>query len=572
MLALGALARCVGARRERVRRWKPVEILRTEHFFSDRTRCIAHSYGPEPHPAACSAVSLDRLLALGLVPAVLRERGARRRRAKVFAAGLVPHLVRTTCRKLPLPTYYKPPPPKAGQTKGLYWDTIGNADTEGTIWEGHNAEDNDDLAAFFPALETDWTKLRKKKKKKKRKKKKKDAKVSVIDGGCAQKINIAMSSYKGQFRELREQIENMDAEGIGLEKVEGLLSCMKFFNEAKGDVKKYLERGGPKGAKGNPAKLANAEKFVYEMLQVRDLVVRLKAMLFKVVFDESVQSLVKRVALLKGGMGEIMTSERLPQLLELFLAFGNKLNAGNRTRGGAKGMKLSSLMKLTQTKNNTGQTILEYIIANIDAPDRKPELLAVGEEFPTIPEARKVNVSVVEADLKKMSVGLGLIEKQIAKSRKLGDAEFARAMGPFSDAAAETIQGVQDDFDVFKGSFQQACKFLVCDPKKTEPEQLMGYIVGLLLAIKKTHALVLKKRKLKEKREKQEEAKRLKRRKRDAQKKAMLDRMSAADRDKAEQKAAARAAEAAEDATKSPEELAREKMEKRRAALRGGDD
>ena len=134
-------------------------------------------------------------------------------------------------------------------------------------------------------------------------------------------------------------------------------------------------------------------------------------------------------------------------------------------------------------------------------------------------------------------MGLGLIEKQIAKSRKLGDAEFARAMGPFSDAAAETIQGVQDDFDVFKGSFQQACKFLVCDPKKTEPKQLMGYIVGLLQAIVNTHATVKKKRKLKEKREKQEEAKRLKRQKREAQKKAMLDRMSQADRDKAEAKA-----------------------------------
>ena len=59
---------------------------------------------------------------------------------------------------------YKPPPPKAGQCKGLYWDTIGNVDTDGTIWEGHNAEDNDDLASFFPALEADWSKVRKRKK------------------------------------------------------------------------------------------------------------------------------------------------------------------------------------------------------------------------------------------------------------------------------------------------------------------------------------------------------------------------------------------------------------------------
>ena len=111
---------------------------------------------------------------------------------------------------------------------------------------------------------------------------------------------------------------------------------------------------------------------------------------------------------------------------------------------------------------------------------------------------------MVEADIKKMADGLGLIEKQIAKSRKVGDADFARTMGPFSEASAETIQGVRDDFDVFRATFQQACKFLVMDPKKTEPEQLMGYIVGLLVAIEKTHAVVIKKRKLAEKRAKQE--------------------------------------------------------------------
>ena len=48
-------------------------------------------------------------------------------------------------------------------------------------------------------------------------------------------------------------------------------------------------------------------------------------------------------------------------------------------------------------------------------------------------------------------------------------ADFARTMGPFSEASAETIQGVRDDFDVFRATFQQACKFLVMDPKKTEP-------------------------------------------------------------------------------------------------------
>lgn len=130
---------------------------------------------------------------------------------------------------------------------------------------------------------------------------------------------------------------------------------------------------------------------------------------------------------------------------------------------------------------------------------------------------------------------------------------------------------MRDDYDMFKATFQQACKFLVMDPKKTEPEQLMGYIVGLLVAIEKTHAVVIKKRKLAEKRAKQEEAKRLKRQKREAQKKAMLDKMSQSDRDKAEQKEASRAAEAAEDAGKSAEELARDKMAARRAALSGGD-
>ena len=47
------------------------------------------------------------------------------------------------------------------------------------------------------------------------------------------------------------------------------------------------------------------------------------------------------------------------------LAVGNQINKGTR-KGDAEGITLSSLMKMSQTKTNSGYTLLEYIVMKVE--------------------------------------------------------------------------------------------------------------------------------------------------------------------------------------------------------------
>ena len=54
------------------------------------------------------------------------------------------------------------------------------------------------------------------------------------------------------------------------------------------------------------------------------------------------------------------------------LAVGNQINKGTR-KGDAEGITLSSLMKMSQTKTNSGYTLLEYIVMKVEEVRKKLE-------------------------------------------------------------------------------------------------------------------------------------------------------------------------------------------------------
>ena len=73
---------------------------------------------------------------------------------------------------------------------------------------------------------------------------------------------------------------------------------------------------------------------------------------------------------------DLKSSVKFVRLLGIVLEVGNSLNKGT-SKGGAKGIQLDSLMKLTQTRTNSGQTLLEYIVVHIRT--KCPELLKLHE-------------------------------------------------------------------------------------------------------------------------------------------------------------------------------------------------
>ena len=117
------------------------------------------------------------------------------------------------------------------------------------------------------------------------------------------------------------------------------------------------------------------ERYVLALASVPQLTVRLQSMLFEARLDEIAGSVKDATAKVLRACADLRESNKFVRLLGIVLEVGNSLNKGT-SKGGAKGIQLSSLMKLTQTRTNSGQTLLEYIIVNIKK--KCPELLQLS--------------------------------------------------------------------------------------------------------------------------------------------------------------------------------------------------
>ena len=91
-------------------------------------------------------------------------------------------------------------------------------------------------------------------------------------------------------------------------------------------------------------KLANAERFIFEISEIPRYEQTLKAMYFKASFSESEEDAEKMIVTLAKGSYELQHCPKFQALLKIILALGNYLNAGQR--GGAYGFKLNSLLKV----------------------------------------------------------------------------------------------------------------------------------------------------------------------------------------------------------------------------------
>ena len=83
-------------------------------------------------------------------------------------------------------------------------------------------------------------------------------------------------------------------------------------------------------------------------------------MLYQKTYEESRDAILERCQKLSALSNEIKSSLKLRRILALVLQTGNQLNVASGKV--AKGIRLNSLMKTTQTRTNNGQSVLEYII------------------------------------------------------------------------------------------------------------------------------------------------------------------------------------------------------------------
>uniref|UniRef100_A0A672K1Q5 Inverted formin 2 n=1 Tax=Sinocyclocheilus grahami TaxID=75366 RepID=A0A672K1Q5_SINGR len=222
------------------------------------------------------------------------------------------------------------------------------------------------------------------------------------------KKNLNLNIFLKQFKCANEEFVSMVQKG----------DCSKFDVESLKQLLKLLpekhEIDNLKSFQGDPDKLANVDRFYLLLLAVPCYQLRIECMLLCEETLSVLDILKPKVELVEMACENLRKSPLLPSFCKLILDVGNFLNYGSHT-GNAEGFKISSLLKLTETKANKSRvTLLHHILE--EAELNHPELLKLTDDIEACEKAAGVNLDSIRAETSHLLKRLRDAEKKVSSS------------------------------------------------------------------------------------------------------------------------------------------------------------
>uniref|UniRef100_A0A8C2VPS1 Inverted formin 2 n=1 Tax=Chinchilla lanigera TaxID=34839 RepID=A0A8C2VPS1_CHILA len=157
----------------------------------------------------------------------------------------------------------------------------------------------------------------------------------------------------------------------------------------------------------------------------------------------------------------LLNSHRLPVFCQLILKIGNFLNYGSHT-GDADGFKISTLLKLTETKSQQNRvTLLHHVLEEVEKSH--PDLLQLPRDLEQPSQAAGINVEIIRAEA---STNL---KKLLDAERKLSTSA-PEVQEQYKHRLQASITASQELDSVFKAIEQR--KLELADYLCEDPQQL----------------------------------------------------------------------------------------------------
>ncbi|KAM5255218.1 FH2 domain-containing protein 1 [Ctenodactylus gundi] len=231
--------------------------------------------------------------------------------------------------------------------------------------------------------------------------------ITILDAKRSMNIGIFLKQFKKSPQSIVEDIHKGKSEHYGAEM---LREFLKLLPESE-EVKKL------KTFSGDVSKLSLADSFLHYLIQVPNYSLRIEAMVLKKEFLPSCSSLHADITILRTATKELMLCEELHSILHLVLQAGNIMNAGGYA-GNAVGFKLSSLLKLADTKaNKPGMNLLHFVAQ--EAQKKDTILLNFSEKLHHVQEAARLSLDNTEAELHSLFVRTRSLKENIQRDREL---------------------------------------------------------------------------------------------------------------------------------------------------------
>lgn len=218
--------------------------------------------------------------------------------------------------------------------------------------------------------------------------------VTFLDAKKSLNLNIFLKQFKCSNEEVTAMIRAGDTAKFDVEVLKQLLKLLPEKHEIE-NLRAFTEER---------AKLANADQFYVLLLDIPCYQLRIECMLLCEGTAVVLDMVRPKAQLVLSACEGLLTSHRLPIFCQLILKIGNFLNYGSHT-GNADGFKISTLLKLTETKSQQNRvTLLHHVLEEVEKSH--PDLLQLPVDLEQPSQAAGINVEIIRteasANLKKL--------------------------------------------------------------------------------------------------------------------------------------------------------------------------
>ncbi|XP_077433934.1 protein diaphanous homolog 1-like [Vanacampus margaritifer] len=220
--------------------------------------------------------------------------------------------------------------------------------------------------------------------------------------------------------------------------------------------------------------LAEAEQFGVVMSSVKRLEPRLRAILFKLQFEEQLNNVKPDVVSVTAACEELRKSTSFSKLLQIILLVGNYMNAGSRN-GKAFGFSISYLCKLRDTKSADLKQTLLHFLADV-CMEQYPEVMNFTDELIHVEKASRVSAEILQKNVEMMGRQIKNLEKDIETfppAQKDNDL-FVEKMSNFVSSAHEQYEKLDLMHKNMEKQYTDLGDYFVFDPRKLSVEEVFG--------------------------------------------------------------------------------------------------
>ncbi|CAF0794794.1 unnamed protein product [Rotaria sp. Silwood1] len=290
---------------------------------------------------------------------------------------------------------------------------------------------------------------------------KKTKEFRVLDPRAGQNFAIMFSQLKSTPQQFRQWLLACDSEHL----TSDLLAQLDKSIPTPEELKKLSE------LKNEIHDLPDAEQYFCAVSDIKRLQQRIKILLFKSQYKESLEETEKNFVAARQACETVRRSKRFPKLIELVLTIGNYMNSSGKTYEPIYGFDISFLPKLHSTKANDGKrTLLHFILQEIEKDHA--DLLKFGDEFQGVAEvASKIDTNELQRILNEIksrvtSAQTDLDNAKNATTDSISGDRFAQTMEGFVKIARDDIERLDVLNTKMTSAYQDLCDYLTIDSKK----------------------------------------------------------------------------------------------------------